>query len=121
MTNMRKYSSNHSSENKRRKTVGLTIRPDLLVKAREMNLNLSKLLENTLERIIEPQNNCFSLSEGSLFSKRESSMEPRAGFDPATNSLRGCRSTGLSHRGIYCELSETHILKTFGNIQLPLN
>ena len=28
-------------------------------------------------------------------------MEPRAGFDPATNSLQGCRSTGLSHRGIY--------------------
>jgi hypothetical protein len=26
-------------------------------------------------------------------------MEPRAGFDPATNSLQGCRSTGLSHRG----------------------
>jgi hypothetical protein len=27
-------------------------------------------------------------------------MEPRAGFDPATNSLQGCRSTGLSHRGM---------------------
>ena len=44
-------------------------------------------------------------------------MEPRAGFDPATNSLRGCRSTGLSHRGTYCELSEKHIFKTFGNKQ----
>ena len=60
------YSSNYSSESKRRKTVGLTIRPDLLAKAREMNLNLSKLLENTLERVIEPQSNPLSLSEGSL-------------------------------------------------------
>ena len=81
------YSSNYSSESKRRKTVGLTIRPDLLAKAREMNLNLSKLLENTLQTIIEPQNNPLSLSEGSLLGKRESSMEPRAGFEPATSAL----------------------------------
>ena len=60
------YSSNHSSESKRRKTVGLTIKPNLLTKAREMNLNLSKILENTLQTIIEPQNNPISLSEGSL-------------------------------------------------------
>ncbi len=48
-----------------------------------------------------------------------SRMEPRAGFDPATNSLRGCRSTGLSHRGVYCELSGIHIFKTFGSKQPP--
>ena len=78
------YSSNHSSESNRRKTVGLTIKPDLLTKARKMNLNLSKILENTLETMIEPQNNRFSLSEGSLFAKRESSMVGRTGFEPAT-------------------------------------
>ena len=50
------YSSIYSSENKRRKTVGLTIRPDLLAKAREMNLNLSKLLENTLIQLTETEN-----------------------------------------------------------------
>ena len=44
-------------------------------------------------------------------------MEPRAGFDPATNSLRGCRSTGLSHRGVCSELSEIRIFKTFGRKQ----
>ena len=44
-------------------------------------------------------------------------MEPRAGFDPATNSLRGCRSTGLSHRGVCSELSEIHVFKTFGRKQ----
>ena len=78
-----KYSSNYSSESKRRKTIGVTIRPDLLEKAREMNLNLSKTLENTIKQLIEPQNNPLSLSECSLFGKRESSMEPRAGFEPA--------------------------------------
>ena len=45
-------------------------------------------------------------------------MEPRAGFDPATNSLRGCRSTGLSHRGTYCEMKETTILKLFRILQI---
>ena len=61
-----KYSSEYSSESKRRKTVGITIRPDLLKLAREMNLNLSKTLEKTLKQIIEPQNKFLSLSEGSL-------------------------------------------------------
>jgi hypothetical protein len=46
-------------------------------------------------------------------------MEPRAGFDPATNSLRGCRSTGLSHRGVSSKLSEIHVFKTFGSKQSP--
>jgi len=39
-----KHSSNYSSESIRRKTVGLTIREDLLFETREMRLNLSKLL-----------------------------------------------------------------------------
>ena len=78
------YSSIYSSESKRRKTVGVTIRPDLLAKAREMNLNLSKLLENNLIHLIDAQNNRFSLSEGSLFGKREGSMVGRTGFEPAT-------------------------------------
>lgn len=80
-----KYSSKYSSESIRRKTVGLTIKPDLLAKAREMNLNLSKLLENTLLQLIEPQNTPFSLSEGSLYAKRESSMVARGRFElPST-------------------------------------
>ena len=82
MKEFKKYSSNHSSESKRRKTVGLTIRPELLAQAREMNVNLSKLLENTLNHLIETQNNPLSLSKGSFFGK-EGSMEPRAGFEPA--------------------------------------
>ena len=51
--------SKYSSESKKRKTVGLTIRPDLLEKAREMNLNLSKTLEKSLIQLIESQNGCF--------------------------------------------------------------
>jgi hypothetical protein len=54
-----KYSSKYSSESKRRKTVGLTIRPELLEKAREMNLNISKTLEKSLEQLIEAQNGSF--------------------------------------------------------------
>jgi hypothetical protein len=79
-----KYSSKHSSESKRRKTVGLTIKPELLAKAPRMNSNLSKTLENTLTQLIRPQNGPLSLSEGSLSPKRESSMVGRTGFEPAT-------------------------------------
>ena len=75
-----KYSSIHSSESNRRKTVGLTIRPELLAQARDMKINLSKTLEKSLEQLIQAQNNRF-LGEAS-FSK-EGSVEPRAGFEPA--------------------------------------
>ena len=79
-----KHSSIHSSESKTRKTVGVKIRPELLLKAREMKVNLSKILEKSAETMIEHQNNPLSLSEGSLFAKRESSMVGRTGFEPAT-------------------------------------
>ena len=48
-----KHSSSHSSESIRRKTVSLTIHQDSLFEAREMRLNLSKLLGNSLIQIME--------------------------------------------------------------------
>ena len=75
------YSSNHSSESKRRKTVGVTIRPKLLAKARDMKINLSKTLEKSLEKLIEAQNNRF-LGEASF--DKEGSVVGRTGFEPAT-------------------------------------
>jgi hypothetical protein len=60
------------------------MRPELLAKAREMNVNLSNTIEKSLEQLIEPKNEPFSLSEGSLYGKRESSMVGRTGFEPAT-------------------------------------
>ena len=80
----RKYSSNYLSESNRRKTVGVTIRPKLLSKAREMKINLSKTIEKSLEKILEPQNGRF-LAEASF--GKECSLEPRAGFEPATSAL----------------------------------
>ena len=79
-----KYSSIHSSESNRRKTVGVTIRPELLAQARGMKINLSKTLEKSLKQLIQAQNEPFSLSECSLFSKREISKVGRTGFEPAT-------------------------------------
>ena len=58
------YSSNYSSESIRRKTVGLTIRIDLLQTAREKGINLSKLFENTLIQTLEAQNSPFSPNRG---------------------------------------------------------
>ena len=92
----------HHNETATKKTVSLYLSKKLVERARNHNLNLSKVMENALNNVLgysETQNKLFSLSEGSLFGKRKSPVEPRAGFDPATNSLQGCRSTGLSHRG----------------------
>ena len=60
------------------------MRPELLAKAREMDVNLSNTIEKSLEQLIEPKNEPFSLSQGSLYDKRESSMVGRTGFEPAT-------------------------------------
>ena len=79
-----KYSSNHSSKSNQRKTVGVTIKPELIAKARDMKLNLSKTLEKSLEIIFETQNGRF-LNECSF--TKENSVEPRAGFEPATSAL----------------------------------
>src|SRR3990170_4995009 len=75
-------SSIHSSKSIPKKTIGLTIRHDLLAIAREYGINLSKLLENALIDTFEAQNKPFSLSEGSLFAKRESSWRARRDLNP---------------------------------------
>ena len=84
----RKYSLNHSSRSaqitrvKSRKdkpkiTVGLTISPNLLAEARNRNLNLSRILEQALQSILEyvqPQTETESsnISYSRFFSERNS-------------------------------------------------
>ena len=76
--------------------VTIRIRSEILQQAKDLGLNISKVTENALLQSIKALKPLF-LNECSL--PKENSVEPRAGFDPATNSLQGCRSTGLSHRG----------------------
>ena len=66
-------SSKYSSESIRRKTVGLTVRQDLLALAREHGLNLSKLLKFSLIQTFEAQTKPLSFSEGFLSVERKSS------------------------------------------------
>ncbi len=88
-----------------KKRTTLTIDSEIITEAHEIGLNISKISENALKIAIESlkqtksQNESKSAFLGEASFDKEGSMEPRAGFDPATNSLQGCRSTGLSHRG----------------------
>ena len=63
-------SSIYSSKSSPEKTLGLTVRQDLLSLAREHGINLLKLLESSLIQILAPQTKGFSLSEV-LFSRKE--------------------------------------------------
>ena len=76
-----KDSSNHSSESNRRKTVGVTIRPDLLAEARKLKVNLSKTLEKSLEQLIQAQNEPFF---GSAFSEKKVIWCGRRDLNPST-------------------------------------
>ena len=70
--------------------VQITLLPEVIIKARNLGLNISKITENSLKQAIialeqtKSQSNRFSLSEDSLFGKRESSVVGRTGFEPAT-------------------------------------
>ena len=76
-----KYSSNHSSESNRRKTVGVTIRPKLLAQARDMKINLSKTLEKSLKQLIQAQNEQFF---GSAFSEKKVIWCGRRDLNPSS-------------------------------------
>ena len=41
---------------------------------------------------LEPKGLSPNISRNQFFDRLEKGLEPRAGFGPATNSLRGCRS-----------------------------
>jgi post-segregation antitoxin (ccd killing protein) len=91
-------SSIYSSESKRRKTIGLTIRPDLLAKAREINLNLSKTHENNIKQLIKSQNKSISFSEGSLSPQRESSWWTERDLNPRPPECKSGIHTRLNYR-----------------------
>ena len=69
--------------------VQITLIPEIVIKARELGLNISKVSENALKRAItaleqsNPESGPKSvfLNECSLV--KENSVEPRAGFEPA--------------------------------------
>ena len=79
-----------------KKRTTLTIDGNVLKTAMQIGINVSQFCENALKEAIiklQTQNNTLnnnsapiSLSSGSL-SKRESDMEPSAGFGPATITL----------------------------------
>ena len=89
------------SDNMKAKTT-IRINKELLAKAQQYGLNLSKTVENLLTIYIQgiEQNYMqieqqttsktpFSLSEGSLFPKRESSVMGSRGFEPRIASAPG--------------------------------
>ena len=79
----------YHNETESKKTVNLYLSKKLVERARNDNLNLSRVTENALNNILDylESRNTKSpfLNECSL--PKENSMEPRAGFEPATSAL----------------------------------
>ena len=88
-----------------KKTVGITLPGNLIEKAREHRLNISRITEQALSSILDyletqnPQTNSDFLSTGSF--QKESVMVPRAGFEPATTRSSAERSPRLSYLGTF--------------------
>ena len=80
-------SSIYSSKSIRRKTVGLTVKDDLLAIAREYGLNLSKLLETSLIQLLEAKNNAQTPNRASFLGTasftKEGVVRP-PGFEPGS-------------------------------------
>ena len=73
--------------------VQITLIPEIVIKARSLGLNISKVSENALKRAVDaleqtkPQNEVKTAFLGEASLPKEGSMEPRAGFEPATSAL----------------------------------
>jgi post-segregation antitoxin (ccd killing protein) len=76
-----------------KKNVMIRIDKEVIHKAKELGLNISKVSENALKRAVaaleqtKPQNETKSAFLGEASFGKEGSVEPRAGFEPATSAL----------------------------------
>ena len=76
-----------------KKNVMIRIDKEVVQKAKDLGLNISKVSENALKRAVDaleqtkPQNEVKTAFLGEASLPKEGSMEPRAGFEPATSAL----------------------------------
>jgi post-segregation antitoxin (ccd killing protein) len=111
-------------------TVSLYLAKELVEKARNHRLNLSRIAEQALSSILdylEAKNSEMPSSDGSAFLNRRSFLKesrmPRAGFEPATTRSSAERSPRLSYLGNYLDylgyfLGKPIHLLFLGNIKL---
>jgi post-segregation antitoxin (ccd killing protein) len=111
-------------------TVSLYLAKELVEKARNHRLNLSRIAEQALSSILdylEAKNSEMPSSDGSTFLNRRSFLKesrmPRAGFEPATTRSSAERSPRLSYLGNYLDylgyfLGKPIHLLFLGNIKL---
>ncbi len=78
-----KDSGGYSSETIRRKTVGITLSQDLYAISREYGINLPKLLESSLIKLLDAQNKPFSFGTAFPLPKRKG-VVLRPGFEPGS-------------------------------------
>ena len=126
MSELRKSHSGENTQNTRlklkRKTVGMTLPPNLIKKARKHRLNISRITEQALNSILdylETQNRTESSRFLSSGSSLKESKVPRAGFEPATTrSSAGC-SPRLSYLSDSYHNLAYHLFKFFWKVQTP--
>ena len=73
---------------RKRKNVVITLDPELVEKAKELGLNISRVCENALIQAVNALESVFN-DKGDSLGTVGSRLEPRAGFEPATRGLRG--------------------------------
>ena len=83
----------------------IRISEEILRQAKQQGYNISKVCENALKQKLTPNNQFF----GEAFFGKKGSMEPRAGFEPATSALPRQCPTRLGHRGMVMFWEQCHI------------
>ena len=114
MSKLHKSYSSESIQNTRvkvnRKTVGITLPPELFEKAREQGLNISRVSEQALIAVLtsldasSSEKERFSPSTRFSFSEREGGLVLRPGFEPGSVAIsHKCREATILNRTILPE------------------
>jgi post-segregation antitoxin (ccd killing protein) len=91
-----------------KKKVSILLDKEILERAHELGINISKVCENTLKLYIQAIEQARKKEQaflGEASCGQEGSMEPRAGFGPATPALPRRSPTRLGYRGTIAHAS----------------
>ena len=89
----------YKGKQRKRKNVVITLDPELVEKAKELGLNISKVCENALIQAVKALEEAFNEKGGNLGTVGSWNWSLGRDLNPRPSPYQGDALTGLGHRG----------------------